>query len=424
MKIGYLQVGAQWHGVYRYGKLLAQEAQKRENLDVIEVNLSLKQDWKQNRAILLDAAKQLSAADIVQIQYSVGNNKDLWGQGWLKFYYLWVFLSQCSSALSVTFHDVYNLPFISKQILELAERWYHPPSGSTTPINTVVTSVASKTKRRKLGDPVYRAIALLQRIYRTNFEAFTIRWLIGKADLVFVCSQEEAQRLNTFASNSKTEIVPIYVEERSIAIDKQKARQILGIDEKQKIITLLGYIHPRKGHHLIVEAMSKLPADIVAIFAGSASPNAFAQAYLEQLWTQAKTYGVARRLRITGYLSEEELELYLLATDLAVCPFSNLSASASLSTWISIARPILAFDLPQMAEYNKIETDAIKTFSPYTSEALSNAIASFFNATYSEIDPGVDRLRKKLSVTKIFDQFLTYYHSAAKTTSEIEFTTH
>jgi glycosyltransferase involved in cell wall biosynthesis len=418
MKIGYLQMGSEWHGVCRYGKLLGREAQKRKNLEVIEVNLSLKEDWKDNRALLTDAAKQLSAADIVQIQYSVSNNQSLWRNGWLKFYYLWVFISQCSSALSVTFHDVYEIPFVSKSIIELFERWHRSPVSSTASTNTVVTSVSSNSQKIKISNPVSKAIALLQHIYRTNFEAFTIRWLIGKADLVFVCSQEEAQRLNTFASNSKTEIVPIYVEERAIAIDKQKARQILGIDERQKIITLLGYIHPRKGHHLIVKAMPKLPANVIAIFAGSPSPNDFAQAYLEQLLTLAKTYGVDRRLRVTGYLSEEELELYLLASDLAVCPFSDLSASASLSTWISIARPILAFDLPQMAEYNRIGgAGAVKTFSPYTPEAFTNAIASFFNTSYPEIDPGVDRLRTELSVAKIFDRFLSYYTSRAKITS-------
>jgi glycosyltransferase involved in cell wall biosynthesis len=418
MKIGYLQMGSEWHGVCRYGKLLGREAQKRKNVGVIQVDLSLKEDWKHNRALLKDAAKQLSTADIVQIQYSVGNNQSLWGQSWLKFYYLWVFISQCSSALSVTFHDVYEIPFVSKSIIKLIERWHHSGVSSTASTNTVVTSVNSNPQKVKISNPIYKAFDILRQIYRTNFEAFTIRWLIGKADLVFVCSQEEAQRLDTFASNKKTKIIPIYVEERTVTLDKQKARQILGIDENQKIITLLGYIHPRKGHHLIVEAMPKLPTDIVAIFAGSPSPNDFAQAYLEKLLTLAKTYGVDRRLRVTGYLPEAELELYLLASDLAVCPFSDLSASASLSTWISIARPILAFDLPQIAEYNRIGgVGAIKTFSPYTPEAFAEAIASFFNTSYPEIDPGVDRLRTELSVAKIFDRFLTYYASRAKITS-------
>lgn len=423
MKIGYLQIGSSEHGVCRYSKLLAREAQKRKNLNVTEVNITLKRDWKHNRAILTDAAKQLSAADVVHFQYSLGNNKNLWGQSWLKLYSLWVFVSHCSSPLVVTLHDIYPLPSFSTEAFNFINRWFQPTVSTTTEKNTVASSVASTPKKIKLSNPISKLFATLRRISGAKLEAFTLRWLLSRVELVFVCSEVEAQRLKAIVNNNKTRIVPIYVEERSITIDRQKARELLRLDKNQKIITLLGFIHPRKGHQLIVEAMSKLPADVIAIFAGSTSPDPYSQAYLEQLFRLAKASGVECRLRVTGYLSEEELELYLLATDLAVCPFQNLSASASLSTWISVARPILAFDLPQIAEYNKLEPGAIKTFSPYTSDALVDAIANFLNANHDEIEPAVDRLRTKLSVTTIFDRLLTYYDNFAKKYELLELST-
>jgi len=71
----------------------------------------------------------------------------------------------------------------------------------------------------------------------------------------------------------------------------------------------------------------------------------------------AKTMGVEERQQAT-YL--RRAERYLVATDLAICPFKNCSASGSLSTWISVVHPtILAFDLPQIS-YNRLEQGLLK----------------------------------------------------------------
>ena len=75
-----------------------------------------------------------------------------------------------------------------------------------------------------------------------------------------------------------------------------------------------------------------------------------------------------------------------MASHLAGCPFEMLSASGSLSTGVSLGRPILASDLPQIAEYNRIEPGAIKTFQPYTSEALAAAITHQLSITANQSD--------------------------------------
>jgi glycosyltransferase involved in cell wall biosynthesis len=114
-------------------------------------------------------------------------------------------------------------------------------------------------------------------------------------------------------------------------------------------------------------------------------------------------------LEITGYLSEEELEMYLMATDLAVCPFSRCSASGSLSTWISLGRTILASDLPQIAEYNKLEPGAIETFNPYTPNALAEAIREILPICSNSDNLSLAKLQKKLSISAIFERHLNDY---------------
>ncbi len=122
----------------------------------------------------------------------------------------------------------------------------------------------------------------------------------------------------------------------------------------------------------------------------------------------AKTLGVADRVRITGYLAEKELEYYLVATDIPVCPYKVCYASGSLSSWLSAGRLVLASALPQFQEYNRIEPGTIRTFSPYTPMALAHAIQAMLALSSPGVNDMVLRLRDQLAIQVIFDKHLQY----------------
>lgn len=366
MKIGYLHLGPPEHGVCRYGHMLADTA-KQQNLDVIEVNLTLTNDRNHNQNVLREAAKTLSKADIVHFQFS----KRLWGSR-LRLYYIWLFAQNCSSPLVATLHDIYLNP------VQLN-------------IHQLTTYIKSKYGQ----------------------EALFFRFLMSQVRQVFVCTEQEAKRLNFIAdsklSRSKITVIPHFVEERKTEISAEAARKALNL-EAGKVITLLGWIHPRKGHQLVVEAMANLPDDVKVVFAGRPSSNKGAEMFAQSLVECAEKLGVSERLRITGYLSEEELEQYLLATDVAVCPFISCSASGSLSTWISVAHPkILAFDLPQIQEYNRLVPGAIQTFASYTPIALAQAIQNLLDAPGEAHHSAIHTLRSKLHISTVLDRHLDQY---------------
>ena len=64
MKIGYVQVGAPWHGVTRYGRLLAAEARERADLIVLECEVELSGNRREDRRRVLDAGRILAEADL------------------------------------------------------------------------------------------------------------------------------------------------------------------------------------------------------------------------------------------------------------------------------------------------------------------------------------------------------------------------
>lgn len=384
MKIGYLHIGLPQHGICRYGRLLAIEASKNSNLKVIEANVVLSNNKLQNKEKLILAAQKLSQADIVHIQFS-RFNKGLWGEGWQLVANLKTFLSHCSSPIITTIHDV-----------------FYPSHGLKNLLNF------RQNKNNKTKFLLLELIVNLKRTFENFFEPdlIALRELNSRIKFFIVCSSEEAKRLQIHINPKKIIVIPHFVEQREIELESNIARQELKLTNK-KIVTLLGFIYPTKGHELLIEALAELPTDIYVVFAGGASSDKYTD-FVEKLHLFARQKKVDRRLRITGYLSETELEKYLVATDLAVCPFSRFSASGSVSTWISVKCPIVASDFPQIKEYNDRVPDAIQTFFPYNSKALAKGITENL-AKRDENQLKISYLRQKLLITNILKQHLIYY---------------
>ena len=371
MNIGYLHVGPQEHGLHRYGRLIAEEAKTRANDSVIETRAALNQSWWQNLVTLHQASQKLADADVVHFQY----NKAIWGET-LSVLNLFIFALSCKAALAVTLHDVYweQVPFQWSKLVFYFKAMYGP-------------------------------------------KALAIRFLIHRMEKVFVCTQQELDRLVSVSNlqtkaKEKVKIIPHFVERRDIQINPEDVRKSLDLKNK-RIITLLGWIHPRKGHRILVEALPKLPSNVMVVFAGQNSKDSGGEQFLQELTQLAKTLKVADRIRITGYLSEKELEEYLIATDIAVCPFMKCSASGSLSTWISISHPrVAAYKLPQIEEYNGLSPDSIHTFHPYNANALAELLINLLSQPQDTNNTAIDHLRSQLQISAIVDEHIQNYTQA------------
>ena len=416
MKIGYLHIGPPQHGVCRYGRLLAAEARRQPGLTVIEAEVILTEDREQNQEMLVKAAQQLSEAEIIHFQFHKFNELS-WGGGQLQLDYLRIFMSHCSCPLVVTLHNIFYPPYGLTSVFKHLSSKLKP----TVSAGEDETNETTKTTETLLTEPpapkrstLTKTVQFVQRTFQGTFgpDALALREISKRVALMLVCTEEEARRLSDRVNNRKLKVVPHYVEVRSIDISPAQARAALNLDGV-RTVTILGFIYPTKGHQLIIEAMPELPNDITVIFAGGSAPGH--EQFVQDCLALAKERGVGDRLRVTGYLSEEELERYLVATDLAVCPFEMTSASGSLSTWISAARPILTSDVPQVAEYNRLEPDAIKIFKPYNPTALAKAIQQILLLSKESDESAVARLRDRLSLPEIFNQHLIHYHNITKT---------
>ena len=353
LRVGFLHVGRERSGLRRYGAILAEEAATRDDLEVVESDIGDRgAPWSDLRR----ACRRLSDVDVVHIQWKAADwNPRLGGIPRLE-----VALRSMGRPTVFTLHDVYAPE----------NRWQR----TITP------------------------------------EALGLRRLGLAASSVVVHSEEERRRLAGRVPAAKVEVVPHFVEERPALPDRAASRESLDVADK-RVITLLGHMIKRRGHKLVIEALSELPDDVYALFVGA--PLRGREYMVDQFKEYALKQGVAARTRFMGFVPDEELERVLAATDVALAPYRSMSASGALATLISAGRPIVVSDLPQLRELGAMEPGAFHTFTPYRSEQLAPAIAAALEVATDAPDEHVQALARRLSTTRVVDRYVGLYRTAA-----------
>ncbi|MFH0945718.1 MAG: glycosyltransferase [Planctomycetota bacterium] len=374
MKLGYLHLGRSHHGVNRYGRMLAGEARGREGVEVVEESLILTGRRRDDRAALSQAADRLSGCDLVHLQY----NRSLWGEGRSQLFALRCFTANCRVPMVASLHDIYlDNPW---------EGW-----------------------KRRTRSPVRRLRKWYRLARRRQLVRRAVHLILDRCERVLVCFEQERERLRFFRQEKKIKVVGHFVEQRENLPDRQESRLLLGVGS-WRVVTMLGFIHPRKGYDLVIEALELLPKDVLVVFAGAASEGN--ERALKRWEKKAAKMGQDNRLQVTGYLEDEQQARWLVATDLAVCPFRFFSASGSMATWFSVGTPVLCHALPQVDEYRAVSKNAFFTFSPYTKEAFASAVAAALDRVSGEPDPSILALRDHYSIRNMVDKHLDCYREA------------
>ena len=411
--VGFLHVGHSEHGVTRYGRVLAEGAQKHlDDVEVHEAAIDWAEDPGRHATQIEEAVHALRRADVVHVQY----NERVWGESLRALVNVYRFVRRCSAPIVVTVHDVrdgYGLRAILHRLQERSTALSALLSGQEE-------SSGSEGKRReaapgkssKWAGSLVRSIQKgIRYVVQEVSNSLATICLAQYASRVLVCTAEEARRLQGVVDRDQRTVIPHFVEERPRHVGREEAKQMLDLDDL-RVLGMLGFVHRRKGYDLAVEALSHLPDDVILVCIGR--PALQSVDYADDLRRRAAALGAEDRLRITGYVPEDELDHYLAATDLALCPFRRASASGSLATWIAAERPILASDLPLFGEYNERVPGAIATFAPYTPEALTHRAMDLLERSKFEIQPRLRVLRESHALPEVMQQHLGVYQQAVK----------
>jgi glycosyltransferase involved in cell wall biosynthesis len=298
LTVAFLHLGSERGGIHRDGRMLAARLAERPGMRVVERAVEVTDGGLAGLRALLRAARALAGADVTIVPYSPNR---LWARGPTHLVQLAVALLTVSRPVAVV-HDVYP--------------------------------------RRRWRSREWWALALCT--------------LLSRA--VVFHEQHELSTLQRFRRRGSLHRVPLAVEEVALP-DRSEARRELDVSDSTWVLGMVGWIHPRKNCERALRVLAALPEDSRLWLIGSAMPDA--TAYLQGLERLAGELGVADRLTITGYVDDHELRGRLAAIDLALVPYTAISASASLSTLIGARRPVIASDLAVTRELHELAPRAI-----------------------------------------------------------------
>jgi glycosyltransferase involved in cell wall biosynthesis len=126
-------------------------------------------------------------------------------------------------------------------------------------------------------------------------------------------------------------------------------------------------VRPHKNQELLIRALPDLPDDVTLVFAGRHEP------YAEHLRELAGDLAVSGRIRLTGYLSDAELErLWALA---ACAAFPTRAEGFGLPVIEAMARglPVACSDIPVLRE---VGGDVPHYFDPTDPSAAAAAVVA------------------------------------------------
>jgi glycosyltransferase involved in cell wall biosynthesis len=220
-----------------------------------------------------------------------------------------------------------------------------------------------------------RTVTVLHDVYRPGsprrLEWWTLLLVLLISGRTVVHSEHERRELSLVPFSGRVRVVPHFVVERALR-DRQAARASFDVAESTTVVGLIGWMNPRKNYELAIEALAQLPDRFELWLIGGIGLGL--DWYAASLQEVAVGLGVQGRVRVTGSVSEEELERRLAALDAGVCPYHRISASGSMSTLLGAHRPVVVSDVEFARELRTLAPDVVHTFARFDAQTLAGAI--------------------------------------------------
>lgn len=148
------------------------------------------------------------------------------------------------------------------------------------------------------------------------------------------------------------------------------ARKKLGLPDNRKILLSVGHLVERKGHHIAIEALGKLPENVFLVIAGSGPER-------QSLEGLASKLGVTDKVRFTGQLENSELRSWYSAADALVLCSSREGWANVLLESMACGTPVIATNIWGTPEVVSTP-DAGRLMDDRTPAALALSFATLF----------------------------------------------
>lgn len=174
---------------------------------------------------------------------------------------------------------------------------------------------------------------------------YTIILLLSNRVIVFEKALKD--KLDKFGSSKKIIVIPHGVEKRLEKMGKREAKRGLGIKDNDFVILAFGYLAWYKGTDWLVAEISKMKSlksfsNIKLVLAGGPNPNHLGKPYYDKYISSIERVCKENNVMLTGFVPEEEISTYYIASDLIVFPYrAMMSSSGPLSIAYTYEKPFI-----------------------------------------------------------------------------------
>ena len=316
LSVGFLHLGGQTHGINRYGHVIADALRNVPGITVVETSADMTGTGWRGITQAVRAVREFPRADVVLVPFS---RNGLWSRDDTRLLQLAIVHRGLRAETVSVMHDVYS------------------PGG-----------------RRR---PDWRATALATSL----------------PNGLVIHGEHERQALARLPRASRAIVIPHFIEEQVLPA-RAASRRSLGLTETDRVIAVIGWIHPRKNYEFAVQVLASLGTEYRMWFVGGSASSA--SSYLDRVAGLARELGVDDRLDITGYVSDGEMGQRLAALDVGLCPYLDASASGSLSTLLSARRPVVSHDFALAREISQLAPRTMTILAELSPQPWSQAIAA------------------------------------------------
>jgi len=205
-------------------------------------------------------------------------------------------------------------------------------------------------------EPAFRNVVLCHHVFDHESASWK-KWLTWRAfaaaDAVIAQSDADRDTIAARFPRIPIRVLPHPVEDRPLA-DREAARRKLGVEKP--LVLFLGLIRPYKGLDALFDAAPRIldesGAEIAVV--GEVFPDSRDEV------ARLMRRPVASRIRLVDrYVTETEMDEWLAACDVVVCPYRKNSGSGIAARAITARRPVVASDQPGFRPFVSDATGAL-----------------------------------------------------------------
>ncbi|MDO8627000.1 MAG: glycosyltransferase, partial [Candidatus Diapherotrites archaeon] len=171
--------------------------------------------------------------------------------------------------------------------------------------------------------------------------------VLQNSDLIIVHSRKLEQFAKKYAKN--VVFLPHGTMLSQKAISNAVAKKKLNLQGKT-ILTIFGFVEPRKQHAKIIELLPELDEKIVLLIAGKSVTS---EKYFEELKQLVKQKNLEKRVIFYGFVEDKDKKTIFSATDLMLYPYKDIYQSGSMNEVLSFEKPVLASSIDGFKEFQK-----------------------------------------------------------------------